>query len=72
MRYIYATLIGVLVAAVILFSLQNGTSVTISFLTMSATLPLALLVVLAYMSGIFTGGFVLSLLRHWIHGASRR
>ena len=72
MRYVYAILIGVLGVALVVFSLQNLRNVTIEFLTMSATLPLALLVVLAYLSGIFTGGFVLSLLRSWIHGASRR
>jgi lipopolysaccharide assembly protein A len=72
MRYVYATLIGVLIVIVVLFSLQNVSAVTISFLTMSATLPLALLVMLVYLSGVFTGGFVLALLRSWIHGASRK
>jgi lipopolysaccharide assembly protein A len=72
MRYVYATLIGVLIVIVVLFSLQNVSTVTISFLTMSATLPLALLVMLVYLSGVFTGGFVLALLRSWIHGASRK
>ena len=72
MRYIHATLIGVFVAGVIIFALQNGRSVTIAFLTISATLPLALLVVLAYVTGIFTGGFVLTLVRKWIQGASHR
>lgn len=72
MRYIYATLIGLLIAMVLLFSLQNLRSVTISFLTMRATLPLALLVILVYLSGMVTGGFVLALLRSWFHGASRK
>jgi lipopolysaccharide assembly protein A len=72
MRYVYATLIAVLIVIVVMFSLQNVSSVTIAFLTMSATLPLALLVVLVYLAGVFTGGFVLALLRSWIHGAQRK
>ena len=72
MRYIYATLIGLLIVLVLLFSLQNLGNVTISFLTMGATLPLAVLVILVYLSGMATGGFVLALLRSWIHGASRK
>ena len=72
MRYIYATLIGLLIVIVLLFSLQNMSNVTISFLKMGATLPLALLVILVYISGVVTGGFVHVLLRSWIHGASRK
>ena len=72
MRYVYATLIAVLIVVVVTFSLQNVSNVTIAFLTMSATLPLALLVLLVYLSGVFTGGFVLALLRSWVHGAKRK
>ena len=72
MRYIYATLIGVLVLIILVFSLQNVGNVTIALLTMSATLPLALLVILVYVTGMFTGGFVLTLLRSWMHGAKRK
>jgi uncharacterized integral membrane protein len=71
MRFIYAALIGALVVLVVLFSVQNVSTVTISFLTVSARLPLALLVILVYASGIFTGGFVLALVRSWIKGARR-
>ena len=72
MRYIYVTLIGLFIVIVLFFSLQNLSNITISFLTMSATLPVALLVILVYISGMVTGGFVLALLRSWIHGASRK
>ncbi len=72
MRYIYGTWITVFVFAVILFSLQNVGNVTISLFTMRATMPLALLVILVYVTGIFTGGFVLAILRRWIQGARRR
>jgi uncharacterized integral membrane protein len=72
MRYIYATLTGLFTVVVVLFSLQNLGNVTISFLTMGATLPLALLVIGVYICGMVTGGFVLALLRSWIHGARRK
>jgi uncharacterized integral membrane protein len=68
MRYVYATLIGVLGVAVVLFSLQNLGNVTIEFLTMSATMPLALVVALAYGAGMVTGGSLLALLRKWMRG----
>jgi uncharacterized integral membrane protein len=71
MRYVYAILIGVLGVAVVLFSLQNLRNVTIEFLTMSATLPLALVVALAYAAGMVTGGSLLALLRKWMRTAHR-
>jgi putative membrane protein len=72
MRYLYLTVIVVLVGLVMIFAVQNGAGVTISFLAMSATLPLALLVLLAYSLGVVTGGSVLVLLRSLVHGASRK
>jgi hypothetical protein len=39
---------------------------------MSITLPLSLLVFLIYVLGMLTGGFMLSLLRSWARGATRR
>jgi uncharacterized integral membrane protein len=71
MRYVYATLIGVLGVAVVLFSLQNLGNVTIQFLTMSATMPLALVVALAYGAGMVTGGSLLALLRKWMRMTDR-
>jgi uncharacterized integral membrane protein len=68
MRYVYAALIGVLGVGVVLFSLQNLGNVTIEFLTMSATMPLALVVALAYGAGMVTGGSLLALLRKWMRG----
>jgi len=72
MRYVYATLISLFIVIIVLFSLQNLSNVTISLLTMSATLPVALLVVLAYVSGMVTGGSVLALLRSWVRSASKK
>ena len=55
MRILATLLNGLLLAALVLFSIQNLGGVTISFLTFSAKLPLALLVVLVYLLGIATG-----------------
>ena len=71
-RYIYIALIVVLAGIVILFKFQNLESATISLFSMSITLPLSLLVFLIYVLGMLTGGFMLSLLRSWARGATRR
>ena len=71
MRNIYIGLIVLLTAVVLLFKFQNLTSVTISLLGMSATLPLSTLVILVYVLGMVTGGALFSLVRSWIRGARR-
>jgi lipopolysaccharide assembly protein A len=70
-RYVYITLIVVLTAVVLLFKLQNLQSVTVSFLSVSFTLPASLLLILVYVLGMFTGGFLLALVRTWVRGARR-
>jgi uncharacterized integral membrane protein len=69
MRYVYTGLIALLAVAVLVFSLQNLGQVTIFFLTMSATLPVALVVILVYIMGMATGGFMTTLLQRWIERA---
>ncbi len=71
MRYVYITLIVALTAVVLLFKLQNLQSVTVSFLSVSFTLPVSLLLILVYVLGMFTGGFLLALVRTWVEGARR-
>ena len=72
MRYVYMALIAVLAAIVILFKVQNLESVTVSLFSASVTLPVSVLVLLIYVVGMLTGGFLLALLRSWVHGATRR
>ena len=72
MRYVYMALIAVLVAIIILFKVQNLESVTVSLFSASVTLPVSVLVLLIYILGMLTGGFLLALLRSWVHGATRR
>jgi lipopolysaccharide assembly protein A len=71
LRYVYIALIVVLTASVLLFKLQNLEQVTVSFLSASFTLPVSVLLVLIYVLGMLTGGFVLALVRTWVRGARR-
>jgi putative membrane protein len=70
-RYVYIALIVALTALVLLFKLQNLQMVTVSFLSTSFTLPVSLLLILVYVLGMFTGGFVVALVRTWVRGARR-
>ena len=72
MRYVYMALIAILAAIIILFKVQNLESVTVSLFSASITLPVSVLVLLIYVLGMLTGGFLLALLRSWVHGATRR
>jgi uncharacterized integral membrane protein len=65
-------LIAILAAVVILFKVQNLESVTVTLFSASVTLPVSVLVLLIYVLGMLTGGFLLALLRSWVHGATRR
>jgi uncharacterized integral membrane protein len=70
MKYVYVALIVVIAGIVLLFKVQNLTSVTVSLFGASITLPVSILVLLVYVLGMLTGGMVLALLRSLIHRAS--
>ncbi len=72
MKIVYIVLIVIVTALVLLFKIQNVDTVTLSLWSASVTLPSWLLVVGIYVLGMFTGGFVLSLLRSMVRGATRR
>jgi uncharacterized integral membrane protein len=71
MRYVYIGLIIVATAVVLLFKIQNLTSVTVSLFSMSLTMPVSLLIIGVYLLGMLTGTTLWSLLRGWMHGATR-
>jgi len=71
-RYVYIGLIVAFTALVLLFKVQNFQTATVSLFSLSITLPVSLLVIGVYVLGMFTGGFVLSLLRSWVGGARGR
>jgi lipopolysaccharide assembly protein A len=72
MRYVYMALIAILAGIIILFKVQNLEAVTVSLFSASVTMPVSVLVLLIYLLGMLTGGFVLALVRSWVHGATRR
>lgn len=72
MRWVYLAIICLFAAAVIIFAAQNLQIVSMSFLGISARVPLALLVVGVYLLGAATGGSLLALLRQSIKGAKKR
>lgn len=72
MRYVYAGLILVVTAVVLRFNFQNLTSVTVSLFNMSLTMPASLLVIGVYILGMVSGSALFSLLRGWLHGATRK
>jgi len=70
MRFLSVVLIVLLTVAVLVFMGQNLESVTVNFLSLALTLPLALLVILVYALGMFTGSMAWSLLRRMMQHAT--
>ncbi len=70
MRYVYTGLMVVALAIVILFIVQNLSSVTVTLLGLSATMSVSVLVLGVYLLGMLTGGVMWSLLRTSARGAS--
>lgn len=71
MRRLYAALIAILTILAIIFIFQNADTVTVRFLTASISMPRSLMLVLVYVLGMFTGGFVMNLVRSWMRGAKK-
>lgn len=68
-RYIYITLIVIISAIILLFKFQNLENITVSFLSMSITIPTSLLVIIVYVLGMLTGGSLLAFIRTLVKGA---
>lgn len=69
MRYVYIVSIVLLAGIAVLFKVQNLDTVTVTLLSMSFSMPMSILVLLIYVLGMFTGGFVLQLVRTLMRGA---
>ncbi len=63
MRWIHTAVIVLLAAAILIFVAQNFQAVTVAFLGLRFSLPLALLAVIIYALGMITGGSVWALVR---------
>ena len=72
MRWLYLAIVVVFIAALIVFIAQNTQSVSMSFLSLGITLPLAVLAFVAYVLGALTGGSLYALLRRSVAGSRAR
>jgi lipopolysaccharide assembly protein A len=72
MRWIYLAIVILLVAATVIFALQNFEIVTVSLFGFDARVPLALLAAIAYLLGTATGGSLFALLRRSYAGSRRQ
>jgi uncharacterized integral membrane protein len=68
-RVVYLAVIILLAAAAAIFAFQNLTSVSVSFLGFTVTMPLAILVFVIYVLGAATGGSLFALLRRSYKGS---
>lgn len=69
MRWVHTVVVVVLIAVTLIFAIQNFHSVTVSFLNLKMSAPVAVLVALVYLLGMITGGSALSLIRWAIENA---
>jgi uncharacterized integral membrane protein len=69
MRWLHLAVVVIFAAAVLIFIGQNLEMVTMSFLGFSARTPLAVLIALAYILGMATGGSLWALLKRSFHGS---
>ena len=72
MRWVYLIIVVVFVAAIVIFVIQNGEMVTISFLGFSLRAPLAILAAIVYVLGAITGGSLFALLRKSVRESRAR
>jgi putative membrane protein len=71
MRWVYLAVIAVLVLVTLVFASQNFQSVTVAFLRLQLSVPLAVLVIAIYLLGMATGGSAWALLR-WAWQGSKQ
>lgn len=71
MRLAYLAIVVLLVAAVLIFVVQNIEIVSILFLGSALSAPFALVVLVVYVLGAATGGSIYALLRRSIQGSRR-
>lgn len=71
MRYFYFLLLVLFFVVILIFSVQNASSMTISFLGWSANLPQFAIVIGAYLLGMASGGSVAAFLRYSVKEANK-
>ena len=63
MRFIYLILVILISAVVFIFTFQNLSTVTVSFLHWQLHTPVSIAVVVVYFLGMLTGGSLVSLIK---------
>ncbi len=71
MRIFYLVLLILLAGVTAIFAVQNLQAITVSFLSWSVTLPIALVVIGVYALGMASGGSVLAFLRWTVRRARK-
>jgi lipopolysaccharide assembly protein A len=71
MRWFHMAVIALFALITVIFAAQNFQIVTMTFLGLSARMPLALLAVIVYLLGMATGGSLITLLRRSFEGSRR-
>jgi uncharacterized integral membrane protein len=66
MRLVYIVLLVIILAAIVIFALQNDDRVTLRFFEWRVTLPVAILIAAAYVLGMVSGWSVFGFLRRSI------
>ena len=72
MRYFYLVLLIVILAALVIFAVQNDEKVTLRFLAWTVTLRLGVLVAASYVLGMISGWSVFGFLRRSIRRVTDR
>jgi uncharacterized integral membrane protein len=72
MRSVQGALLLAFLGVVGIFAVQNRQAISVAFLGMSLTAPLAILVLGVYVLGMLTGWTVVAFLRRSIHGVRSR
>ncbi|WP_245513251.1 hypothetical protein [Rhizobium sp. BK376] len=71
MRWIYLVVALLFCLFTLIFAIQNLEATTVSFLSFSVRMPLAVLTVVVYLLGTATGGSLLALLRRAYQGSKQ-
>ena len=71
MRWFHYAVIVLFAAVMLIFAVQNFQSVTMTFLSFSVRMPLALLAIIIYLLGMATGGSLWTLLRRSLERSRR-
>jgi uncharacterized membrane protein YciS (DUF1049 family) len=72
MRFVYLFILLIVLAAVVIFAVQNNEAVTLHYLDRSVTSSLALLIAAVYLLGMVSGWTVVGILRRSLRRVTER